>query len=171
MMTTTPTPASEALLASDADFCTAAERAGHAMRARQHTRDGRLVAVTWNVWFSPTAFDQRLRALMREVLEAGADLVGFQEATPRFESGAARSALPPRPQLARPRPQSRQFLFRPQPWLLAHRMASRRSIAARHAPTWACDGRMPQALRKRWICTSSYSGCGVRGCCTRCWRP
>ena len=54
------------------------------MRARQHARDGRLVAVTWNVWFSPTAFDQRLRALMREVLEAGADLVGFQEATPRF---------------------------------------------------------------------------------------
>ena len=78
MMTTTPTPASEALLASDADFCTAAERAGHAMRARQHARDGRLVAVTWNVWFSPTAFDQRLRALMREVLEARERTLGAE---------------------------------------------------------------------------------------------
>ena len=83
-----PVPPAETLLESDADVCAAAERVAAAFEARPFESDpeGRIVAVTWNVWFAPTAFDQRLRALVLEVLEVAPDLVGLQEVTPRFEA-------------------------------------------------------------------------------------
>ena len=83
-----PVPPAETLLESDADVCAAAERVAAAFEARpfESEPEGRIVAVTWNVWFAPTAFDQRLRALVLEVLEVAPDLVGLQEVTPRFEA-------------------------------------------------------------------------------------